>query len=215
MAARFADRTSAGAELGQLVAERGVAPDTVVLGLPRGGVPVAAGVAQAIGAPLDMLVVAKLRVPSQPELAFGAVASGGVRWLNDDVVSAARLPPDLVDRLTAAELEAVAERERRLRPGRVQIPVAGRSVVLVDDGMATGATMRAAVEAARLLGAAGIIVASPLATPAVVASFDRVADRADVLEIRAAFGAVSVLYGRFPQVGEDEVARLLTAAPAG
>jgi len=154
-------------------------------------------------------------VPSQPELAFGAVASGGVRWLNDDVVSAARLPPDLVERLTAAELEAVAERERRLRPGRVQIPVAGRSVVLVDDGMATGATMRAAVEAARLLGAAGIIVASPLATPAVVASFDRVADRADVLEIRAAFGAVSVLYGRFPQVGEDEVARLLTAAPAG
>jgi predicted phosphoribosyltransferase len=215
MAARFADRTSAGAELGQLVAERGVAPDTVVLGLPRGGVPVAAGVAQAVGAPLDMLVVAKLRVPSQPELAFGAVASGGVRWLNDDVVSAARLRPDLVERLTDAERNAVAERERRLRPDRDQLPIAGRSVVLVDDGMATGATMRAAVESARLLGAASIVVASPVATPTVVASFDRIADRVDVLEIRAAFGAVSVLYGRFPQVSETEVAQLLTGEPAG
>jgi len=215
MAARFADRTSAGAELGQLVAERGVAPDTVVLGLPRGGVPVAAAVALAVGAPLDMLVVAKLRVPSQPELAFGAVASGGVRWLNDDIVAASRLPPVLVERLTAAELQAVAEREGRLRPGRAQIPVAGRSVVLVDDGMATGATMRAAVEASRMLGAASIVVASPLATPAVVASFDQIADRVDVLEIRSAFGAVSVLYGRFPQVSEAEVAQLLTAAPAG
>ena len=215
MAARFADRTSAGAELGQLVAERGVAPDTVVLGLPRGGVPVAAGVAQAVGTPLDILVVAKLRVPSQPELAFGAVASGGVRWLNDDVVAAARLSPDLVERLTAAEREAVAERERRLRPGRGQLTVAGRSAVLVDDGMATGATMRAAVAGAHLLGAAIIVVASPLATPGVVASFDRIADRVDVLEIRAAFGAVSVLYGRFPQVSEDEVARLLTDEPNG
>src|SRR5437773_6952072 len=140
MAARFADRTSAGVELGQLVAERGVPPGTVVLGLPRGGVPVAAGVAQAVDAPLDMLVVAKLRVPSQPELAFGAVASGGVRWLNDDVVSVARMPSDLVERLTAVEREAAAERERRLRPGRAQIPVTDPPVVRVDDALATGAT---------------------------------------------------------------------------
>jgi predicted phosphoribosyltransferase len=181
MAARFADRTSAGAELGQLVAERGVAPDTVVLGLPRGGVPVAAGVAQAVGAPLDMLVVAKLRVPSQPELAFGAVASGGVRWLNDDVVSAARLRPDLVERLTDAERNAVAERERRLRPDRDQLPVAstGRScssTTAWPPGPPCGPRSRAP----RLLGAASIVVASPVATPTVVASFDRIADRVDV-----------------------------------
>ncbi len=203
--ARFADRAAAGAELGRMVCERGVDGSAVVLALPRGGVPVAVPVAQQLRAPLDVLVVRKLRVPRHPELAFGAVAGGGVRWLNPDVP----VDPAEVDRQTESERREVADRERLYRPNRPRLDVAGRSVVLVDDGIATGATVRAAVGAARLLGAARVIVAVPIAPPDALARLERVADRVDAVEVRSGFGAVSVLYDDFTQVSDERVAELL------
>jgi putative phosphoribosyl transferase len=204
--ARFADRFAAGRELGALVAARDV-ERPVVLALPRGGVPVAVEVARALAAPLDVLVVRKLRVPWQPELAFGAVASGDVRWLNDAV--ARRLPPQVVADSVAAELDAVHEYVQRYRPGREPLDVHNRNVVLVDDGIATGASVHAAVQATRLLGAKAVLVAAPIAPPDVVRELERVADRVDVVEIRRAFGAVSVLYDDFTQVDDATVAALL------
>jgi putative phosphoribosyl transferase len=204
--ARFADRAAAGTELGELIVARGVGPDPVVLALPRGGVPVALPVADILDADLDVLVVRKLRTPGQDELAFGAVASGGVRWL---APFADRLGDEVVERLTARERSAVEERERRYRPGRPPLVLTGRAVVLVDDGIATGSTVQAAVESARLLGAAQIVVGTPIAPPDAVARLDSVADRVDAVEVRRAFGAVSVLYGDFAQVPDDAVCELL------
>jgi putative phosphoribosyl transferase len=204
--ARFADRTAAGVELGRLVALRGVEGSAVVLALPRGGVPVAVPVAAELGAPLDVLVVRKLRTPGQPELAFGAVASGGVRWLHTE---RRHLDPATIERLTAQERAEIDERESRYRPGREPIEITGRTAVLVDDGIATGATVRAAVEAARLRGAARVIVAAPVAPPDAVALLERVADRVDVVEVRRGFGAVSMLYDDFREVPDDAVAGML------
>jgi putative phosphoribosyl transferase len=210
--ARFADRTAAGLELGRLVRERGVDGGAVVLALPRGGVPVAVPVAAELGAPLDVLVVRKLRTPGHAELAFGAVATGGVRWLQRDLP---RIDPDLIEAITAQELAEVGDREQRYRPDRAPIDVTGRTVVLVDDGIATGSTVRAAVESARLLGAARVIVAAPIAPPDAVAALETVADRVDIVEIRRGFGAVSVLYDDFAQVPDQTVARMLRASGAG
>ena len=205
--ARFADRAHAGRELGQLVRERGTAPGAIVLGLPRGGVPVGVEVAAVLEAPLDVLIVRKLRVPRQPELAFGAVASGGVRWLNDDV--ARRVARDVIEDRTAQEQAEVRDRETRYRGARPPLDIRGRMAVLVDDGIATGATVHAAVEAARLLGAEHVVVAAPIAPPSAVRTLEWVADRVDVLEIRSAFGAVSVLYDDFRQVADEMVAALI------
>lgn len=204
--ARFADRAAAGRELGELVLDRGVEERTVVLALPRGGVPVAVEVSKALCAPLDVLVVRKLRTPGHPELAFGAVASGGVRWLHAD---RSRIDADEIEEIIAAEQSEVDERERRYRPDRDQLDIDGRTVVLVDDGIATGATVRAALESARLLRAGRLIVAAPIAPPDAVADLERIADRVDVLEIRRSFGAVSVLYDDFRQVPDETVAELL------
>lgn len=204
--ARFRDRTAAGIELGRLVAERGVTDSAIVLALPRGGVPVAVPVADALDAPLDVLVVRKLRTPGQPELAFGAVASGGVCWLQPD-------PPTLdavtVDSAVAAERAEVAEREHRYRDERAPLDIAGRTVVLVDDGIATGSTVHAAVEASRRLGARTVVVAVPIAPPSAVGALEQVADRVDAVEVRSRFGAVSVLYDDFAQVPDETVAELL------
>lgn len=205
--ARYADRRAAGRELGRLVAARGAGSDPVVLALPRGGVPVAVEVAAVLGAELDVLVVRKLRTPLRPELAFGAVASGGVRWLNPDLP----MPAEIADRLTATEAEHVRRLESRYRPpGFVSPAVEGRTVVLVDDGVATGSTAYAAAEAARLRGAASVIIATPIAPPDAVRRLQAVADRVDAVEVRRNFGAVSVLYADFDQVPDDAVARMLT-----
>ena len=204
--ARFADRAAAGAELAALVHARGVDEGTRVLALPRGGVPVAVPIAAELNSPLDVLVVRKLRTPGHPELAFGAVAHGGVRWLLPG-----RLPVDdaALAEITAAELAEVTAREHRYRGHRESLEVDGRSVVLVDDGIATGATVRAAVASARLLGATRVIVAAPIASPDAVAGLERVADRVDVVEVRRSFGAVSVLYDDFAQVPDESVRQLL------
>jgi predicted phosphoribosyltransferase len=204
--ARFADRAAAGAEVAELVTERGVSGDPIVLALPRGGVPVAVPVADALHGELDVLVVRKLRTPGQDELAFGAVASGGVRWLGP---YAGSLDEEVVARLTARERAEVAERERRYRPGLPPLDLNGRSAVLVDDGIATGSTVHAAVESARLLGAAEIVVATPVAPPDAVARLATIADRVDAVEVRRGFGAVSVLYDDFAQVDDDTVTGLL------
>ncbi|HEX3805289.1 MAG TPA: phosphoribosyltransferase family protein, partial [Gaiellaceae bacterium] len=143
----FADRGDAGRALGGLLRER-VTGDAIVLGLPRGGVPVAAEVAVALGAPLDVFVARKLGVPAQPELAMGAIATGGVRVLNDDVIAAAGVTPAKLAEVTAREEEELREREQLYRGDRPALALEGRAVVLVDDGLATGATMRAAVAAA-------------------------------------------------------------------
>lgn len=204
--ARFADRAAAGRELAHLVRDRGVDDDTIVLALPRGGVPVAVEVAHGLQAPLDVLVVRKLSTPGHPELAFGAVSSGGVHWLGPGRDG---IDPGQVEDITAAQHREVAERERRYRPGREDLQIEGRLAVLVDDGIATGASVRAAVESARLLRARRVIVAAPIAHPDAVRGLERVADRVDVVEIRRGFGAVSVLYDDFRQVSEETVLALL------
>lgn len=205
--ARFRDRTHAGRELASLVASRG-ADDAVVLALPRGGVPVALEVARALAAPLDVLIVRKLRTPGHQELAFGAVASGGVRWIDPR----SHVSAGLADTIAARELQQVAGLESRYRPpGFVSPPVEGRTAVLVDDGIATGATVVAAVRSARLHGAGAVIVAAPIAPPDAVARLEQEADRVDVVEVRAAFGAVSVVYDDFGEVPDSAVATALAA----
>jgi putative phosphoribosyl transferase len=204
--ARFADRAAAGRELAQLVRERGVDDDAIVLALPRGGVPVAVEVAHGLQAPLDVMVVRKLSTPGHPELAFGAVSSGGVHWLGP---GHHQIDPGQIEQIAAAQHREVAERERRYRPGREDLNIEGRLVVLVDDGIATGASLRAAVESARLRRARRVIVAAPVAPPDAVHGLERVADRVDVVEIRRGFGAVSVLYDDFSQVPEETVVALL------
>src|SRR5689334_20811184 len=203
--ARFTDRAAAGRELAALVDRRGVERPAVVLALPRGGVPVAVEVAGAIDAPLDVLVVRKLRTPGHPELAFGAVASGGVCWLDPAA--------DVRDRQEIAhEMDQVRIREQRYRPpGFRPVPLEGRTAVLVDDGIATGATVQAAVEAARLRKARTVIVAAPIAPPGAVRMLERSADRVDVVEVRPGFGAVSVLYDDFREVTDAAVIETLAA----
>src|SRR5689334_9127793 len=160
---RFKNRTEAGRFLAERLSGYANLPDTLVLGLPRGGVPVAFEVAWALRAPLDVFVVRKLGVPGHEELAMGAIAMGGVRVLNPAVVSDLRIGAATIDAVAAAEGEELARREREYRDGRAQPDVAGRSVILIDDGLATGATMHAAVAALRTLKPGRIIVAVPTA----------------------------------------------------
>ncbi|HWH31013.1 MAG TPA: phosphoribosyltransferase family protein [Mycobacteriales bacterium] len=206
---RFADRTDAGRALGAAVRERLAAADAVVLGLPRGGVPVAAEVAAALQAPLDVFVVRKLGTPGHRELAMGAIASGGVRVMNDAVVRRLGVPPDAVERVAAEEQAELERREREYRGDRQPADVGGRTAVLVDDGLATGATVLAAVEAVRALGPERVVVAAPVGAPE---ACRRVAERADDVVCLLApdgFGAVGAFYVDFAQTSDDEVRRLL------
>ena len=165
IAERFHDRREAGRLLAAKLAAYADRPDVVVLALPRGGVPVAHEVAGSLHVPLDVFVVRKLGIPGHEELAMGAIATGGVRVLNDEVVRALRIPEYVIDRIEAKEREELARRERAYRGGRPPLEVSGSTVILVDDGLATGATMRAAVLALRQLHPARIIVAVPTASP--------------------------------------------------
>ena len=177
----FRDRADAGRQLlSKLGAYRG-RPDVLVLGLPRGGIPVGYEVARGLGAPLDVFVVRKLGVPGQEELAMGAIATGGVRVVNRDVVDALHIPPDVLDRAAAEELRELERREQSYRGERPQPRVEGRTVILVDDGLATGSTMRAAVAALRQQGPARIVVAVPVAAPSTCAELRRRGGRGGVL----------------------------------
>lgn len=207
----FRDRRHAGVLLGERVRSLAL-PDPVVLGLPRGGVVVAAEVARALGAPLDVLVVRKLGAPGNPELGIGAIAESGITVLNDGLIARLRVWP--------AEIEAVAEREKReldrrtaaYRGGRPPLPLAGRSVVVVDDGLATGYTARAAVAAARARGAAMVVLAVPVAAPETVAEFSSLVDEVVCVEVPELLFAVGAAYADFSQTRDDEVERLLAAA---
>jgi len=208
----FQDRRDAGRALASEV-RRSDLRDPIVLGLPRGGIPVAFEVAKALGAPLDVIVVRKLGAPFQPELAIGAIASGGIRVLNEDVM---RYFPELddadIDCIVAREMPELERREQRYR-GDVPFPdLAGRDVVLVDDGLATGATMLAAVEAVRSCRPGTTTVAVPTGSDSAVSKLSSRVDRLVCLETPPDFRAVGLYYVDFTQTTDDEVRSLLAAA---
>jgi predicted phosphoribosyltransferase/dienelactone hydrolase len=212
-AGRFRDRAEAGRFLGERLARDLRGDDAVVLGLPRGGVPVARQVARALGAPLDVFLVRKLGFPGQPELAMGALASGGIRVLNESIVRELRLDGALIDSVTAREAAELARREEAYRGDRPPPDLGGRTVVLVDDGLATGATMRAAAEAVRSRVPRRIVLAVPVAPPQAVEGLRDVADDVVVLLAPEPFQAVGLWYGDFREVPDDEVRRLLALPP--
>jgi len=205
----FADR----AEAGELLAERLTAyrdrDDVVVLALPRGGVPVAREVARALGVRLDVYVVRKLGVPGHEELAMGAIATGGVRLLNHDVIDALGIPMNVIDAVAAREQQELARREQAYRGDRGPIALTNKTVILVDDGLATGATMRAAVMAARQQQPARVIVAVPVG--AVSTCADLAAEADDVVCVRTPdpFVAVGLWYRDFTPTTDHEVRSLL------
>lgn len=211
----FRDRTDAGRALAPAV-ERCPLHRPLVLGLPRGGVPVAFEVARAICAALDVLVVRKLGVPYQPELAFGAIASGGIRVFNQDVL---RMLPELdnktIERIVAWECSELARREAAFRGARPYPAFTDRDVVLVDDGLATGATMRAAVQAVRRGNPRRVLVAVPTGSHDAVQHISDGADTVICLDTPRYFVAVGNQYERFDQVTDDEVRRLLELAWTG
>ncbi len=205
----FRDRREAGRLLATKLAAYANRPDVIVLALPRGGVPVAYEVARALNAPLDIFLVRKLGVPGYEELAMGAIATGGVRVLNDQLVGGLRIPDYIVDEVAASEQQELARRERLYRGDRPAPDVRGRTVILVDDGLATGATMLAAVKALRQQQPARIVVAVPTASPETCEQL-----RAEVDDIICAitpepFHAVGLWYEDFSQTTDEEVRDLL------
>jgi predicted phosphoribosyltransferase len=208
----FRDRVEAGDALAGLLVHYAGRPDVLVLALPRGGVPVAARVAEALGAPLDVFVVRKLGVPGQQELAMGAIATGGVRVVNEQVVGRLRLGEADLQRVAEAEERELARRERSYREGRGPPDLAGQVVILVDDGLATGSTMRAAVAAARRLGPARVVVAVPTAPASTCQRLGEEADEAVCATTPRPFRAVGYSYRSFPQTSDEEVRSLLRAA---
>jgi len=211
---RFDDRRDGGRALARAVAGLGLPADTLVLGLARGGVPVAYEVAIALGFELDVLLVRKLGVPGHPELAMGAIASGGIRVLNEDIIEELRIPAGAVERVAAEEGEELRRRETAYRDHRPAAAVAGRSVVLVDDGLATGASMRAAIAVARAAGAARVMVAAPVAAGETCAEIEE--DFAGVGCVCVAtpnpFYAVGPWYREFAATADEEVRDLLARA---
>jgi putative phosphoribosyl transferase len=212
MSRRFADRADAGRQLAPAVAALDLPRDTVVLALPRGGVPVAAEIARSLELPLDVLCVRKLGVSFQPELAMGAVASGGAVVRNEEVL--AQIPAGEADfeRVLAAERVELSRRERLYRGAAEPLRVAERSVVLVDDGLATGATMAAAVAALRAMGAARIVVAVPVGAPDACARIAATADQVVCPVQPLLFASVGQWYETFEQTQDDEVRSLLAEA---
>jgi len=209
MSRPFRDRVDAGKALAGHLRKYAGRPDVIVLALPRGGVPVGYEVAHALGAPLDVFIVRKLGVPGHEEYAMGAVASGGIRVLNDDAVRSLGLTTETVDRVTARELEELKRRERLYRGDRPEPDLKGRTVILVDDGLATGSTMKAAVKALAARGPAGIVVAVPIAAADTCEALRR-----DVQEVVCAltpepFHAVGLWYDNFSQTSDEEVHDLL------
>jgi predicted phosphoribosyltransferase len=210
----FRDRYHAGELLADKLSAYAGRGDVVVLGLPRGGLPVAYEIARRIGAPLDVFIVRKLGVPGQPELALGAIASGGVRVLNDDVVGHfAADAPGIVAAVTDRETVELERRENLYRDERPPPDLTGRTIILVDDGLATGATMRAAVAALRLRDVAKLVVAVPVGAPETCLHLKEQADDVVCLDAPEYFYAVGQFYEDFSQVTDEEVRCFLAAAP--
>jgi len=206
----YQDRRDAGRQLSKKLAKYANRDDVLVLALPRGGLPVAFEVAEALQAPLDIFLVRKLGVPGHEELAMGAIASGGVRVLNDDVVNYLRIPDEAINHVAEQEQKELERREHSYRDNRPPPNVQGRTVILVDDGLATGSTMKAAAAALRLQQPARIVVAVPVAAQETCSEF-----RAEVDEIVCGatpepFRAVGLWYRDFSQTTDDEVRELLS-----
>jgi predicted phosphoribosyltransferase len=211
----FRDRSDAGDVLAGRLGHYARRDDVLVLALPRGGVPVAARVARALGAPLDVFVVRKLGVPGHEELAMGAIASGGVRVVNRQVVERLGLGEEALRRVAEVEGRELERRERRYREDRAPPELAGRVVILVDDGLATGSTMRAAVAAARRAGPARIVVAVPTAPASTCQGLAEEADEVVCATTPRPFRAVGYSYRSFPQTSDEEVRAILRSAWAG
>jgi predicted phosphoribosyltransferase len=208
----YRDRTDAGRQLGARLRGYKGNDDVLVLALPRGGVPVAFEIATAIDAPLDVLTVRKLGTPGQPELAMGAIASGGVRVMNEDVLRLCGVGEKEIEAVAERELAELARREQTYRGDRKPPEIAGKVVILVDDGVATGATMKAAVAALRQLDPEKIIVAVPHGAEETCAGLERKADEVVCLATPWPYMAVGRWYENFTQVSDAEVAELLEAA---
>lgn len=207
---RLKDRVDAGRRLAALLSDYVNAPDAIVLGLPRGGVPVAAAVSSALGLPLDVLVVRKLGVPGYEEVAFGAIASGGIEVLNHNVMMSSRIDDEAINRVRTEQTAELHRRESIYRGDRPSLEVSGKTVIVVDDGTATGATMRAAVEALRSAEPAGVIVAVGVAPPETVRSLERSADLVVSVLVPTDFTAVGVWYDDFTQTTDEEVVAALS-----
>lgn len=215
MQAPFTDRSHAGRALaGRLEHLRGT-PGALVLGLPRGGIPVAREVAEALGMQLDALVVRKLGVPWHPELAMGAVASGGAEYLDRELIRSLGISDEQVEKVIARERGELDRRERLYRAGAEPPALSGRTVILVDDGLATGSTMRAAVQALRRHGPAHLVVAVPVASMQAAAAIRELADEFVAVRIPEHFNAVGQWYGDFDQTSDKLVRRLLAQRPGG
>jgi putative phosphoribosyl transferase len=208
---RFRDRKDAGQQLADLLQPlRG--PDVVVLGLPRGGVPVAAEVARALSAPLDVIVVRKVGVPGQPELAMGAVGEGGVRVVDERVARLAHVSPEEFARAGEREREELERRVQRFRGDRPPVPLTGRVAVLVDDGIATGSTARAACSVTRAMGAARVVLAAPVCARESARRLAPEVDQLVCLQSPGHFSAVGQFYDDFRATPDDEVIELLQRA---
>ncbi|MFL1404264.1 phosphoribosyltransferase [Marinobacter sp. M1N3S26] len=206
------NRTEAGRELAAALAAGPGGPPPLVLALPRGGVPVAAPIAERLEAPLDLMVVRKLGFPGHEEFAMGAIASGGVRIMNDAMLHRQPVSQQVIDRVARSELAELERRERTYRGDRPAPDLVGRPVILVDDGLATGATMRAAIRACREQGATSVCVAVPVGPPDTVAQLRGEADEVVCLATPEPFAAIGEWYRVFDQTGDDEVLQLLESA---
>lgn len=215
MMRRFQDRREAGRALAERLRGHAGRPGVIVLALPRGGVPVGFEVATAIGAPLEIFVVRKLGVPWHKELAMGAVASGGVRYLDESLIKSAGVSDEDVARITHHEQDELERRERVYRGDRPFPSLAGKTAILVDDGLATGSTMRAAVAALRLEHPSRIVVAVPVAAPETCEAFRSIADEIVCAMTPEQFSAVGLWYDDFSQTSDAEVHELLAAAHGG
>jgi predicted phosphoribosyltransferase len=212
MLTRFRDRREAGMHLAAALRPLIGGPLVQVLALPRGGVPVACEVAAALAAPLDVFIVRKLGVPGHEELAMGAIAEGGVRVLNRDVIGPLGIPPEAIERVTRTEQVELRRRERMYRGESPGPELAGRTVVLVDDGLATGSTMAAAVEGVRARHPSRIVVAVPVASREAMEALRRAAGECVSVLTPRSFGGVGEWYEDFRQTTDDEVRSLLDAA---
>ena len=207
----YRDRHDAGRQLAAELALTGFT-DPVVLALPRGGVPVAYEVARTLHAPLDVVIVRKLGHPEQPELGLGALGEGGVEIHNDVLIAECGISAGQLQEVVADETAELRRRSQRYRRGRDPLPLIGRTVILVDDGLATGATARAAIEVVRQRGAAEVVLAVPVAPASTVIALRRVADAVVCLHVPRWFGSVGNFYHDFAQTSDEEVARLLDRA---